>query len=386
MKLLILHWGAFTQFDIIDTLQNNHVTFRQVGYRFANYTHDNFFIRHFTKYLLADSYDAVFTVNYFPLVAQVCHDNHVKYIAWSYDNPLNIPSIEDTLGYETNYVFLFDRIQAETYQNKGYNNVYHMPLGINTTRLQKLHLSSSDWECYGAEISFVGKLYYSTFHDMLAPLDDYHRGYLQAIAQAQSKIYGYYFIDELLTDSFMEELNHIYQKASTSSEFMISREQLSYSLATNITHEERLTILNLLAKQHQLKLYSGDIHPVLRNVTYCGTTNYGEEMNKIFHASKINLNINLKISQSGIPLRALDIMGSGGFLLSSYQPEIAENFIADSEAVFYSDIPEAIEKADFYLTHDDIRRQIALNGQQKAFDQFNYTRLFTEIFQTAGIL
>ena len=368
MKLLVLYWGAYTQLDIIDTFQTNHVSFKQIGYHFAknNYNHDDFFTRHFTKYL-----------------SQACYDNHVKYIAWSYDNPLNVSNIEDTLGYETNYVFLFDRIQAASFQQKGYTNVYHMPLAINPNRLQKLQLSSSDWEQYGTEISFIGKLYYSDFGELLKPLDDYHKGYLQAISEAQSHIYGYYFIDELLTESFMDSLNSFYKQKC---DFNVDKKVLSYALATNITHDERLTILNQLAKNHQVNLYSYDLHPLLKNVNFCGTAVYGDEMNKIFHASKINLNINLRISQSGMPLRVLDIMGSGGFLLSSFQPEVVENFIPDYEAVFYSDISEAIEKAEFYLEHDDLRNEIALRGKQKTFEQFNYTKIFTEIFKIAGIL
>lgn len=386
MKLLVVKWGAYTQPDIDETFQRNHITCKQVCYFFGNKTHDHFFTRRFTKYLLADTYDAVFSVNYFPLIAQACYDNNIKYLSWSYDNPLNVPDIEDTLGYETNYIFLFDRIQVESFRAKGYTNVYHLPLGINPFRLQKLQLSPSDWKRYSSDVSFVGKLYYSTFNELLSPLNAYYQGYLEAIADAQSKIYGYYFIDELLTDEFMSTLNDMYRCSLATDSFHISREQLSYSIATNITHKERLTILSLLARRHQVKLYSADTHPILKDVILCGTTNYNGEMNKIFRASKINLNINLKISQSGMPLRTLDILGSGGFLLSSFQPELAEYFIADSEVVFYTDIQEAVDKTAFYLAHEDLRNQIAINGYQKAHEEFNYTKLFTELFKTAEVL
>lgn len=386
MKLLIVKWGAYTQPDIDETFQMNHITCRQVCYCFNNKAHDDFFSRHFAKYLTEDTYDAVFSVNYFPLIAQACYVNNIKYLSWSYDNPLNVADIEDTLGYETNYVFLFDRIQVEGFRAKGYTNVYHLPLGINPYRLQKLQLSSSDWERYASEVSFVGKLYYSTFNELLPPLDEYHQGYLKAIAEAQSKIYGYYFIDELLTDGFMETINEMYHRSLATDSFHINREQFSYSIATNITHKERLTILSLLSRRHQVKLYSSDTHPILKDVLFCGTTNYNGEMNKIFRASKINLNINLKISQSGMPLRTLDILGSGGFLLSSYQPELAEYFIADSEVVFYTDIQEVVDKTAFYLENEDLRSQIATNGCKKAYEEFNYTKLFTELFKTAGII
>lgn len=385
MKLLVLNWCAYTQPDINQVFHQHHITYKQINYCFNDKNYDDFFHRHFTKYLLADTYDAVFSVNYFPLIAQVCYKQQVKYISWSYDNPLNVPNIEDTLSYETNYVFLFDRIQVASYQNKGYSNVYHLPLGVNPARLKQLVLSSEEQKKYSAEISFIGKLYTSTFHDLLAPLDEYRKGYLRAISEAQSKIYGYYFIDELLTDSLMNELNTIYRQATHSDSFYLSREQLSYSIATNITHEERLMLLSLLSKRHQVHLYSNEMHPLLKNVIHHGTAKYTDEILKIYRASKINLNINLKISQSGMPLRTLDIMGAGGFLLSSYQPELAENFIADEEIVFYTDIYEALDKAAFYLSHDDLRNQIAMNGQNKTFEQFNYSRLLGIIFETVGI-
>lgn len=386
MKLLILGWGAYTQSDVNETLLANHVTFKQVNYCFGDKNNDDFFYRHFTKYLTADSYDAVFTINYFPLVAKVCHDNHVKYLSWSYDNPLNVPDIEKTLGYDTNYVFLFDRIQAAFYQNKGYTNVYHLPLAVNPMRLGKLTLSPTEQQQFSSQISFVGKLYPSPFEDLIAPLSDYYQGYLKALIETQSKIYGYYYLDELLTPELLNTLNGEYHQKLNSAAFSITKEQLSYAMATYITRQERLLLLKLLANHYQVKLYSREIHPALSKVSFCGSAKYIAEMPKIFRASKINLNITLKILQCGMPLRVLDILGSGGFLLSNYQEELVENFIPDTDMVIYSDLGDAFDKAAFYLEHEDLRSQIAKNGCAKAFEEFNYTKQLKTMFETADIL
>ena len=386
MKLLVLDWGAYTQFDINDTFQRNNITYKQVNYFFNNKNHDDFFYRHFKKYVSSDCYDAVFTVNYFPLVAQVCHESQIKYLSWSYDNPLNVPQIEDTLGYPTNYVFLFDRIQATSYQAKGYSNVYHLPLAVNPYRLNKLSLTTNEHANFSSEIAFVGKLYPSSFNELLMPLDEYYKGYLQALVTTQSKVYGYYMLDDLLTNSIIESINKCYQKYTNNDNFSISREAISYSMATHITREERLLLLNLLSKRHQVSLYSPEKHPLLSQVAYHGTAKYMTDMYKIFHASKINLNITLKILQSGMPLRALDILGAGGFLLSNYQPELVENFIPDVDAVYYSDIPDALDKAAFWLSHEELRQTIAINGQRKVFQQFNYEKQLKTIFATAGLI
>ena len=92
----------------------------------------------------------------------------------------------------------------------------------------------------------------------------------------------------------------------------------------------------------------------------------------MFRRSKINLNITLRSIQSGIPLRALDIMGAGGFLLSNYQPELAEWFEDGKELVLYASAEELLGKVRYYLSHEEERREIAYQGFLKARKLFSY--------------
>lgn len=95
-------------------------------------------------------------------------------------------------------------------------------------------------------------------------------------------------------------------------------------------------------------------------------------MPAVFRGSKINLNITLRSITSGIPLRALDIMGAGGFLMSNYQAELSEYFIDGKDMVLF-DSPEDMQwKIRYYLKHDDERQQIAKNGFEKVKRKFSY--------------
>ena len=105
----------------------------------------------------------------------------------------------------------------------------------------------------------------------------------------------------------------------------------------------------------------------------------------VFRYSKLNLNPTLKCIQSGIPLRALDIMGAKGVLLSNYQPELAEYFENEKDLILYESIEDAIDKADFYLRHEDLRREIALNGYQKVKESFSYPERINTLFRIAKI-
>ena len=145
----------------------------------------------------------------------------------------------------------------------------------------------------------------------------------------------------------------------------ISKEALSYAMAAQITREDRLLALKLLSGHYDVKLFSREQNQLLDKVTYMGTADYDSEMPMVFKASDINLNMTLRCIKSGIPLRALDIMGAGGFLLSNYQPELAECFIDGEEVVMYESIEDMYAKVSYYLANPDLRTEIARRGHAK---------------------
>lgn len=387
MKLLIFEWaaGTFTYNDIIESFAANGISYRTVSYQFGDKNEDEFFEKRFTKVLKDDYYDAVFSVNYFPLVALCCHNCSLPYISWSYDNPLDVPDIEKTLGLPGNYVFLFDRIQTEGYRKKGFTNVYHMPLAANCKRLETIKLTKQEQALYAADVAFIGKMYDSMFGQYRELMDEHSKGYIDAVVAAQSKVYGYWFAEELLTDDLMKRINDHFRELQPDTQFILPKEALAYAIAAQITRTDRLILLNLLAKRMSVSVYSWERCNLLQNVKFMGSCDYYGQMTKVFKASSINLNITLKISQSGIPLRVMDILGAGGFLLSNYQPEIAENFVDGEDVVMYESIEDALEKAVYYLGHDDLRRQIAQSGHNKAKELFSYEKQLGKIFEISGI-
>ncbi len=380
MNLLLYDACSYTQNDIIDTLGYMGISYRNILYKLTDLTQDDFFSYRFEKIVKENQYDAVFSVNYYPIIAKICRNCHIKYISWSYDSPLHIPEMEETLSFPTNYVFFFDRIEKERYAAKGFDTVYHLPLAVNSNRLSQMHMSPKEMEKYCSDISFVGQLYDSTLPELMAPLNEYEKGYLTAILEAQLHVYGYYFIEDLLTDTIMDNINKSYRRIGQTA-ISLTKNGLSGAIAKQITRMERLTLLSTLGELYQTTLYSHQLDESLSHLRYGGSVQYYTQMPYVFRYSKINLNPTLRSIQSGIPLRALDIMGSGGFLLSNYQPELAEYFVNEKEVVMYESLEDAVEKAGFYLQHDTIRKKIAENGYRKTTECFNYVDRMEEVFR-----
>jgi len=385
MKILFFNWG-YTKLDIKEALNNMGIIYELAGYSFADKNHDDFFEYRFSKLLADGKFDAVLSVNFFPLIAKCCYKYNLKYISWSYDNPLNVPYIEETLGLETNYVFMFDRTQVQNYTDKGFDNVFHMPLAVNTSRLDKIVMTKAEKERFSTDLSFVGKLYDSDYQKICSAMSDYQRGYTDSLIKAQSFLYGCYLLDTALSDEIVTEINEHAHMVYPNMQGNISKQAMLYAMAAQTTKEERLVLLSLLSAHFNVKLYSREWNQMLKNVEFAGSCGYIDEMPRIFKASRINLNISYKMIQSGIPLRCLDVMGAGGFLLSNYQPELFEFFEAGREFVMYESAEDAYEKASYYLKHETERQKVVIAGYEKAKREFSYEKKLITMFEIAGII
>ena len=109
-------------------------------------------------------------------------------------------------------------------------------------------------------------------------------------------------------------------------------------------------------------------------------------MPQIIKCSKINLNMTNRPIKTGLPLRIFDLMACGGFVLSNYQSEIPEIFVPDKDIVLYDSIPDMLAKIDYYLAHDDERKQIAKNGYEKVKEYHSYDVRIVTMLKAAGII
>ena len=319
-------------------------------------------------------YDCCFSFNYFPVVSNNCQKLGIKYISVIYDSPY-LMLYSYTLVNPVNYVFMFDKQEYLRLKNGGIPTVYYTTLPCNSTIIDYLMQKTFDHEKLSADVSFVGSLYNEdhNFFDRLTNINDYTRGYLDAIMESQLKVYGYNFIEDLLTPDILAEL----QRAVPYQPVPSGVESPSYVYAN---YFERQRLLTAVAQYVPLKLYTLDRKVSLPNVTNMGPVDYYSEMPYVFANSKINLNISLRSIQSGIPLRAMDIMGAGGFLLTNFQEDFLDCFIPNEDFVYFESEDDLCEKAQYYLSHESLRKEIAHNGHEKVKQNHSFEKFFSHLF------
>lgn len=116
-----------------------------------------------------------------------------------------------------------------------------------------------------------------------------------------------------------------------------------------------------------------------------GAVDYYEVMPHVFKQSKINLNITLRSIQSGMPLRAWDIMGAGGFLLSNYQADFFDFFTPGEDFDYFDGAEDLLSKIEYYLSHEKERMEIARNAYQKVAEAHTYRHRLSAMLQVADI-
>jgi spore maturation protein CgeB len=300
------------------------------------------------------AYSAVISFGFVPEISAAVRGKSIRYLSWVDENP-HIPLYTKEAFSANNEFFLFDREMCRTYLSYGLPKVHHLPLAVNAERLNRGFAQDEKEIRYRYPITFIGD---STEADVkwMKRLPDELHGYLDGLVAAQRKIWGYNFAKELITNSIAQELETGIP-FPWREDYYVSR-SFAYADYMNqvVSSVEYQEIADMLRKYYQLNIPRQN----------------ESELPEIFRTSKINLHVSSRASTSGIAYHALEIMGSGGFLLSNYQPELAEYFEYGKEFVWFASDEDLMDKVQYYLEHEQERQEIANQGWKKVKELFSY--------------
>ena len=379
MKVLFYRYGNICEPDVIDcfTRAGLHVA-EETTQITGKSTTASQTAESVSKLLSAERFLFVFTINYFPAVSEVCNIHKVPYVCWTVDSPV-MELFSSSLANDCNRVFLFDRAQYEDFKDCNPGHIFHLPLATNVDRWDRVIAEASEKtkNTYASEVTFVGSLYNGNYlHKHMDRLDKHAQGYLQGVIEAQLCVYGYNFVEEVLTEevlrdfgeAFPETENRLFGGGERALRYYVAHSFAGFALA----EEERTRLLNALATRVPVTLHTRDDASALKGVRVRGGVKTLTEMPLVFHESKINLNFTMRPIKTGLPLRMFDVCGCGGFLLTNYQEELAAHYEPGVEAEYFTSKEELLDKAAYYLAHDEERRKIAQRGYERTKAQHTY--------------
>lgn len=429
MHILMYRWKAYNYRDIEQTFLLLGYTVDNIEQELGSYDVSPEFERVIEEKIRGTHYDMVFTVNYFPLISNVCERTGVKYVSWTCDNPL-ISMYHESVFHDCNYIFTFDKTNYLEFRGMGVKHIWYLPLAVDTERMDALlgapeevrtagaahegmktvgtvpeeigtaesvpaeigkagrrkAAQDPEMQKYRGDVAFVGSLYERNSYDKIKNrLPEYLRGYFDAVMEAQLNISGANIVEPMLTTNILEQLQEYFQLEKSDGSFSdLGLIFQTTVLGFKIAEIERRRALIELSKHYKVNVYSNsDVSDLLR-IQYCGSVDYWSEMPKVFRMSKINLNFTIPNIKSGIPLRIWDVLGCGGFLLTNYQAEIPYYFNEGEDLVCFDGLEDLCEKVGYYLEHEEERKRIAWNGYRKVREKHSYIERIHTILDTVA--
>ncbi len=310
----------------------------------------------------------VMSINYYPVLSAVCNIFHVPYVSIIVDSPI-LELYSDTIKNPYNRIFIFDRALYNIHKDENPDCIFHMPLCADISHINNVLANNKNlYNKYTADVSFIGSLYTEKCpYNKVSNLPPYMKGFFDGIIQSQLKLYGCNLIYDMLDDNIVSEFMQ-YEKMYEFPEK--SRKDNKAVLAPNylsikVSELERINLLKSISEKYKLDIYTGSNTSMMPKANNRGFATSLLEMPLIFNNSKINLQITARTIQTGLSQRVWDVLSAGGFLLTNYQEELFDYFEPGNDLDFFGSAEELLDKIDFYLKNDDIRKQIALNGKEK---------------------
>ena len=391
MRALVYRYNSICEPDILAVLKECGFEIDEITAAMYNKDMPAFeTLQLVSETLKKNPYDMVFTINFFPVISEVCNIFKIPYLSWIVDSPV-MELYSYSIRNSCNRIFMFDRALYDEFVAENPTGIFYLPLAANVSRIDALisDILPEDRSRFGADVSFVGSLYtekcpYNRYKDD----GSYLKGFLDGLIEAQLKVYGYNFLEECITDDMVKE----FQKKVPFYQFpekAVHNEKAVMAhlyLGNKVTEQERLRLLNSISSQFRLALYTGSDISVLPKAEMRGLARTMTEMPKIFHLSKINLNFTSKPIRTGLPLRIWDILSAGGFVLTNYQSEIPDYFEIGKDLETFSCEEELLYKIRYYLMHEEERSAIARNGYEKTKQRHSLQVRIKEMLKLAGIV
>jgi spore maturation protein CgeB len=315
-------------------------------------------IRRFRPELIA-------AINYPPGLAELCAEVGCKLLCWEIDPAVHEGTVRAD---DRAQVFTFREAYVSELRAMGFRRVEQLPLAADPKLRQPVELTPEARAHYGAPVSFVGNSLVPDIPTWQKAFVDICQALGKAEADAASRL-----LEEVLAeqraDLSRQRLPEIL--AARCRGWSVTGLARLVRCASEIAAAERRVVYASRLGRFGLQVW-GD--PGWRaaagaGVRYCGLASNFGDLNSIYCASQINLDIGRLHQLDIVTMRNFDVLACGGFVLAERSSDLEKLFRIDVEIVCYASLGELEQKVAHYLAHPEQAQAIATAGRRAVLER-----------------
>lgn len=370
-RVLFFSRPYFLMGEISSALERLGIEFRSVEIGSGNTVRDGF-VEDLLRAVVEFKPDFVLTVNHFGVdregkLTDLLMKMKLPLASWFVDNPhLILYRYADVLP-DFTAVFTYDAGNLGIMRDKGFENVFYLPLATDVQRFKPGIAGRDEWR---AEVSFLG-------NSMVNAVEDYTfssgiRGRLLKQFQGLAAEFGEraeLSVEEFLRNRHPDVLRQM--EGFSTDEQKLSFEAL---ITWEATRRYRLSCVQELLPFNPLIVGDEGWHKLLpaQGWRYLASLDYYNDLPAFYPMSKIGFNCTSRQMKGAVNQRVFDVPASGGFVLTDYREQMEALFEPGSEIISYSDISEIRPLLDKWIGDDAGRAEVTAAARRRILAEHTY--------------
>ena len=327
----------------------------------------------------------VASINYTGGLAEGCDAARLPLICWEVDPSLNSARARGRT--EQVWIFTHDPHNVERYRQGGFQHVEYMPLASNP-RVRAPVAEPVD-ERYHAPVSIVGSSMLGPATRLRARFDASLAGWasrsgvqpspdlVQRILALQRQ-HPALCVVSLALDAALPGFRVAALAAGEGDP--------GFLLGETAAAEKRL---NTVAALGPLGVHAwGDDGWKLTEkagARYRGRAGHSREINLIYQASTVSLDIDRLYQRDIVTMRVFDVLACGGFVLAEHSPHLHECFELDREIVAWRGLADLERKVRHFIEHPEDAAAIAARGRDRVLRDHTVDQRLEHMLTVSGL-
>ncbi len=317
--------------------------------------------------------DFLLTVNHLGFDAQgaltdVLTRLRLPYASWFVDSPLLILPISQANVSGFCSIFVWDEDYVPGMKALGFGKVHHLPLGTDENIFKPLNGHVNHMQHLSCSVGFAGDSMTNPVWKKIGDL----RLPAAVLPQVEAAAREFIASPDICPHVDLEgPVNRFFGDSGADPERILAWQALVTWRATQVY---RLGLVKALAPLEPVIVGDRGWDELLNRNQFRleEPIGYYNDLPCFYQVCRINLNVTSRQMKAGLNQRVFDVPACGSFVLTDSQKQLEGMFRTDREMVCYESPEEALDKARFYLSHDQARRQIAARGYERVLKEHTY--------------